>query len=426
MASILASSLRAGKKVQDSAGGDQHLSKVVELGGDYHLFFRIVEAEDGEADLVAGLVPGRVGDYDKIKTSFIPFRKGMFEVDEAGDIKDLTGLDKWARIARVLHKAEMNKELKAAEKEAESAAADLGKAIDTVALARKLEGIKLDYEGGEAANGQPIYPTKIPAISGIKRKLTTQLTIIKKLPNGVPDFKNAKYAVLELSNARRDELLTILGKPEYYDVEDGYLEVGYTYVGSDKKEAGKNAKFQGITKDLSFAKLYPVEWENKGKKIIDGMANGASIDEIAEVMVNRNRNLKGYSTVQEIISTYVEYLSKNAAIFGSIDMDAEETGWAAKDILEAGLVNDMPKIKSALEKIVAENESKEEEDENSEQEAKEEKSSKKKSAKQKEKEEMQEAAGLVEEGVKSLKQLQQKAPDTNLDSNDEMPDLGDM
>ena len=356
MASISANSLRSGKRAKDVQGSDPHLSKAVELNGQYRLFFRTWPVEDGLMDIAAAVVPGRSCDFDVCQTSYIPYTKDMYETDEIGVIDDKTPLKSWARIARVLHQAQCIREKKGAEAEAQRTAAELGSAVDPVSLARALEAIEIKFNGGKAADGTNIAPSKQAAISGMQQKMSTQLLVVKMQPNGAPDWKNSKYAVLEISKSRMTELITILDDPNFTDPNKDYLEVQYNYVGADKKSAGQAAKFQGIAESMSLAKMFPSDWETHGKKLVDGIAKGADLDATAEIMRSRNRNLKAGKGANDVISAIKTWCAKNAAVFASINFETDEVSWAAKDFLDSHLVDAIPSVKAKFEAIVQEQE----------------------------------------------------------------------
>ena len=354
MASILANSLRSGKRAKDSQGSDQHLSKVVELNGKYRLFFRTWEVEDGILDIAAAMVPGRSCNLDICGTTFVPYSPEMYKVEEAGQIEDLTALRSWSRISRVIFEAQCTREKKNAENEATRTAQELGQPIDQIALARALEGIELKYNGGKAADGTNIMPTERPAISGLQQKMSTQLLAVKLLPTGEPDWKNAKYAVLEFSNARIQELLSILDNPDYAYKTDGYLEVGYDYIGADKKAAGRAAKFQGIAESVSLAKIYPQSWEQFGKSLVAGIAKADTLEATAEIMRSRNRNLKGGKGPTDVISSFKAWCAKNAAVFASINFESDNVKFAAEDFLKENLLESVPNIKAKFETVLEE------------------------------------------------------------------------
>lgn len=359
MASIMTNSLRSGKRAQDAQGSDQHLSKIVELNGKYRLFFKKYSTEEGE-DIAAAMVPGRLCDKDICGTTFIPYSSDMYDVEESGEITDKTGMQAWARMSKVLYDAQCSREKKNKELEAQRTAEELGQSIDATSLSRALEAIELNYYGGEAANGERINPTKQPAVSNLKTKMSTRLCVVKILPNGAPDWKNVKYAVLELSKSRQNELITILDDPNYCIPECDYLEVGYDYVGADKQSAGRNAKLQAIAPSLSLATTDPTGWEQFGKKAVEAIAPSESLDKIAEFMKSRNRNFKGTKGPSDAISAIKTYCAKNAAIFASIDFTDDHVAWTAQDFLDAHLVDSLPKIKTQFEALAAQNKKAEE------------------------------------------------------------------
>lgn len=357
MASILSNSLLGGKKINDNSGTDSALSKTVELGGSYRIIFPKIVTEFG-TDLAAVMVPGRVLDNKVFKSSFVPFKESSYTVNDFGDVVDNTGLAAWARISRVLLNAQCSRELSNAEAEAQKSANDLGVPIDQKSLERTLEGIKLKYHGGEAADGTRIYPTANPLVSGLKKKLCTRLLVIKVDATGKPDFKAAKYASLELSKARVEELALILNNPEYINEGENYIEVAYSYIGADKKSAGQKAKFDGLVKTMTLKSQYPTEWAQYGQKLVDSLVVGNTPDEIAEFIRNKNMSLRSSKSVQDIVSQIRLWCASNIAVFTSIDYTSEEVERAAADFLETHLVDSIPKSKAQFEAVVAEKNSK--------------------------------------------------------------------
>lgn len=352
MANFRTSTLKAGKKVVDNMGTDPMFNKCRDLGGIYRIQFRQVPDGEGGVDLVAATVPGRVLNYDLCGSGFLALKPDMYELTDAGDIIDKTGLASWARISTVIHRARAAREKKNIAAEAERSAAELGKAVDAVSLNKNIEGIELRYFGGEAADGTKIYPKESPAISGVKYKMTTRALVIKLNPDSSPDYKNAKYATIELSDQKKNELIGILADPKNVDLTKDYLEVSYSFVGKDKDEAGRAAKFSAVNPTLYLEHEYPTEWQKTGKAMMENIATGNDVDAMAEMMMGKNRSLRFAKGPKDIVANLKVWLAKNEAVFGSIKMDDEATGWAAKDIIDEGLVDSVPLIKSQLQELV--------------------------------------------------------------------------
>lgn len=372
MASRVGGSLRQGKKARDNQGYDQSLSKLVALGEKYRLIFpkfeiqeEVVAMEDGEEvntlkgtgewDIRAAVVMGRTLNYKACGTGFIPYTDDMLNFDESTQqYSDATNLGLWARISGVLYEANYKREIKNAEAEAQRLSEETGQEIDRVSLQRKIEGIELRYHGGVAADGKTkVSPTESKDISGLQYKISTRIGVIKMKPDGTPDFKNAVYGVFEVSKTRQDELIALLDNPDYNDPNKSYIEVGYDYIGTDKKLAGKNAKFQGIANSISLSITNPDAWKEYGEAFVNGILPAKTEDEAITFLRSRNSNLRGGSTPNDIAVAYKKYLATNQAVFGSIDFEAEETGRAAKDFIELGLVDKLPKCLEKFKEIIA-------------------------------------------------------------------------
>ena len=181
--------------------------------------------------------------------------------------------------------------------------------------------------------------------------MTTRALVIKTNPDGSPDYKNAKYATIELSDQKKNELIGILADPKNVDPTKDYLEVSYSFVGKDKDEAGRAAKFSAVNPTLYLEHEYPTEWQKTGKAMMENIATGKDVDAMAEMMMSKNRSLRFAKGPKDIVANLNVWLAKNEAVFGSIKMDDEATGWAAKDIIDEGLVDSVPLIKSQLQEL---------------------------------------------------------------------------
>lgn len=366
-------SLRAGQRARDKAGSDQSLSKIVELNGKYRVFFRTFVIPDPDTgaptddkDIRAAVVPGRLCDFEVCGTGFIPYNQEMLDYDEdTGEYKDLTNLASWARIARVLFEASCVRDKKNAEAEAQRSAQELGKPIDTYQLQKKLDDIEIQYHGGKGADGKDIMPSKQVAISGIKWKVSTRIAVVKLNAQGAPEWKDAKYATFEISKQKGDQLANFLGKPDYCFADKDYLELGYDYIGADKKAAGQAATFQGISRELSLENKFPDDWAKYGKAFISGIIPDGDGATIVNFLRARNMSLKNSADVKSAIASFTKWCATNQAIFGSINFEDETTSKAAVDFLESHLLDGLDLIKNKMQTLADASKKKEDSGESS-------------------------------------------------------------
>lgn len=402
--------IRRGKAEAAKSTTDNHLSKVVELNGKYRLFFPKFVDEQGNYDIMADIVQGRPMDYDITGSSYIMYDERMCRELPGGGFEDTTEMPKWARIGRVLFDAQCIREKKAKENEAATAAKALGKDIDTVSLSRALEGIELDYHGGKDPAGNKVMPKKQPPIGSLKSKTTTRLLIIKLNADDTPDWGSAQYAVLELSNARLDELIQLCNDNAYNGGDKPYLEVGYNYSGTNKQTAGQNAKLQGISSELALCKLYAEKWEEIGKAKVEQIVPGTTVEEKIGLIRAKNRNTKYSPSVGDVISKIKKWCATEAAIFASIDFESETTIRAAKDFLDANLLDTIPVIKEKFVELLKEHDDKEAEAPNLTSE---------------EQDAVAQFQTVREAEAVSLGAIMQAAPEVKLDS-DDFEDIGDL
>jgi hypothetical protein len=293
------------------------------------------------------MVPGRSLDAKALGRVFIPIEGDLISVDEYGKFKDMSGLDAWARMARVLFDAQCIREKKAVEAEARRAAEDLGQEINSADLSKSLEKIELEYHGGKAADGTNIMPKKRPIISGLQLKMTNQLLVVKLDAKGAPDVANINYAFLEISDSRAKKLLSFCNDVNYYDPTTGVLEFGLDYSGKDKQEAGRN-DYTPIAHSLSLKTQYPEVWEKDILPKVEGLVKGNSPLETARLMRSKNRSVSTSVSPSEVITAFKKWASTNTAVYGSIDWESEDVKRSAKDFLDNGLLEAAPKVKEKM------------------------------------------------------------------------------
>lgn len=342
-------SLAVGMGIKDKQKDNQALSKVLELNGKYRIFCRVTEDNGVQTPIVA-MVPGRSLDAKALGRVFIPIEGDLISVDEYGKFKDMSGLDAWARVARVLFDAQCAREKKAVEAEAAKAAEELGKELDPVKLNESLQKIELEYHGGKAADGTNIVPKKRPIISSLQLKMTNQLLVVKLDAKGAPDVANINYAYLEISDSRARKLLSFCNDANYYDPTTGILEFGLDYTGKDKQEAGRN-DYQAIAHSLSLKTQYPDIWESDILPKIEGLVQGKTPQETAMLMRSKNRNVSSSVSPNEVIIAFKKFAATNTAVYGSIDFESDDVKRSAKDFLENGLLDGAPKIKAKMQEV---------------------------------------------------------------------------
>lgn len=357
---IIEGTMRKGKAIRDNAGYDSKLNKTVALNSTNRLFMRLtpkVNEETGETeymDLISAIVPGRSCNYDVCNTSFIKLDDKQMEYDPSSKKwKDISGLDAWARIAKVLHAAECANQKQIKEFEAKAVAEATKQPVDSTKLQSSLDIIDRKYFGGKDEAGKNVMPDVSPIISGLQFKTTTQVLVVPVSGEGdVPDFEKARTAYIELSNDRISELIGILDDRKYCGLDDEFLEIEYKFYGKDTKEAGRKAKFTGVTPEYRLSKLHPDLWASQGKKALDKMVKGSTVMETADLMAGRNIGLSGNKSVSDIEACVRKYCSTNPAVISCIAIDTDEVKLAAKDLVAKGLVDGIPDIKNSLQELI--------------------------------------------------------------------------
>lgn len=347
---IIASGLRKGNSIKANQGYDMRFSKAKELNCKYRLFFRTVTV-DGITDVVAPAVPGRKCDYDVMGTSFIQLDNSQVELDENGKFIDHTGLDTWSSICKVLHKAACVQEKRAKEAEYEATAKAAGTEINAAELEKALDAINAKYYGVKI-NNTNVAPEVQPILSNLTTMFFTQAIVVKLDATGAPIWKEAKRVTINLSGKAAQSLMKAADDKSYHQEGHDYIELGYDFIGADKKTAGQQASYVPIANSMALEVMFPDSWAAEGKAVIDTLANGTDPDKIGEQMIARAIDFRNKVSVADVISNLRKYCSTHAAVLTSIDMEDEATKWYAKDIVETGLVDKLPKIKEGLMELI--------------------------------------------------------------------------
>lgn len=365
-------SLKQGKRMSSRPQFIQNLSKDAIPGRTYRLFFPKVKTpildEDGndtgktEENFMLSYVVGRDVNFEIFNhVSFMTYKNEWFEMQDINSFKDLTGVDSYARIMRAAFEAACEKEKADAEKQARELAEQNGGKMDERALYRKLDNIDMKYHGRPAEDGVPaVYATEKPAIGGLHGMLITEcLRVPMKTDTNTPDWTQATYHYKKCSGQFIQKLIDIMDNPAHNRPDSDYIEITFKY-GSDgqkKSEAGRDSNYDPVTKDLSLETLYPDDWTENGRPKVDAIAGG---DRDAETAAESIMKEAGFSNIrltpQELASTVKKWAASNLAIFAKMNMDAQETQRAAKDLVTSGVLDGLSDIKAKVEQMVEEQE----------------------------------------------------------------------
>lgn len=365
MAKLSKVGLQESKKARQNLGTDDNLSKLVELNGSYRIFARMFnttegcEDENGNPlepawDMLSIARLGRTADYNVCGTSFIVYDDSMAMLDdETGKPVDLVGLDPWKRIGAVLHAAQATREKKNAEAEAERTARELGEDIDSGALKKKLDEIDLKYFGGKVGD-KNIMAEVQPPLSKFVWKTLTQIALVPLDGSGVPQWKNARYGILEISSTRDNQIRTAINNKDYYTPGEEFIELSYVYAGANKNEAGRSAALTGVAKSLRLETVYPELWASSGKNFVNGIVKGSTAEDTANLMANRSKSLSRKTDPNSVVTSIRKYFATSKALAAAIDIEADTTKYAAIDLIDSGLLDIVPGVKEKIAKLADE------------------------------------------------------------------------
>lgn len=350
---VLASTLGKATKLRSAQGTVQNMSKVMELGNSYRIFIPTVLTDQGAPDILIATVPGRKLNYEKLGRSFIALDD--YDVDENDKVTDLSGLQPYSRISRVLFDAARREEIAKTEREAKATADQMGTEIDVVALKQAIREIDLRYNGDRDVK-PAIYATENPLISKVTLETATEVVLVPLDTEKKPIWSKAQSAALPISAKKEAQLTSLVHNPDYCDPNAGYLEVSFDYVGTDKKTAGQNAVFQGVSNELSLKNKFPDDWKANSKEVII-----SRLVKTAEAIASRNMTMSSRTTVKEVIELFNKYVSKHPLILLNIDFESDTTKGVAKDMVDLKVAADVPKVQERLISLVQENGTQEEE-----------------------------------------------------------------
>lgn len=365
-------SLKQGKKMSSRPQFVQSLSKNAIPGRTYRLFFPKVKTavfdENGnntgetEDNFMLSYVVGRDLDFEVFnKVSFMTYKAEWYEMQDINSFKDKTGTDSYARIMRAAFEAQCEKEKADAEAQAKELASQNGGKVDERALYRKLDNIDMKYHGRPAEDGvAAVFATVKPAIGGLRGMLITEcLRVPMKTDTNTPDWSQASYHYKRCSQSFIQQLIDIMDNPAYNRPDADYIEITFKYGSDGQKasEAGRDSSYTPVSRDLALETLYKSEWDEVGKAKVDAIAGGDRDADAAAEAVMKDAGFSNIRiTPQELASSVKKWSSNNLAIFTKMDMEAQETQRAAKDLVTCGILDGLSDIKAKVEKMVEEQE----------------------------------------------------------------------
>lgn len=351
---IRITSTREAQKVQSSQRSKQSLGKkTLELGREYTLLFPKKNNEIAAAGIV-----GRTCDFDSVGVGFGRIADSQMEINpETGRIKDNSGMQGWAQLSNLLYKAAMAKEIFDKTEEAKKIAEQTSSPIDEAALAQAIAKVKLAYEGApRQGEEKAIMPTKQRLVSGqVNFSIFTEAVLIPLDKHLKPEFDKAIAVEVRLSNTKQQELNTILDNPGYHDVNDpdGYLEIKFSFTGTDAKEAGKKS-YQGVEESVRKVDLTKVDgvYVDAGVKSISHLIKDTTND--YDIMFARAGTVSFAQTAADVEAGMRKYLANNRMLPLYIDMEDEATKRQASNILNLGVFKDNTKQYAELQAMVEE------------------------------------------------------------------------
>ena len=160
-----------------------------------------------------------------------------------------------------------------------------------------------------------------------------------------PDWANVTTAAFDIRNRKAAQITTLINNKDYCPEGSKFLEVGWTWAGKDPTEAGSNATLQGIAHELSLAVKFPESWE-ANKDVVDMLPKNS------ESIAARNMTMSSRTTPKEVVELFKKYMLGHAITLTYINYEDEITKAAAKDIIDFGIVDELPKVQDRLLALV--------------------------------------------------------------------------
>ena len=325
----------------------------LELNKEYVLLF----PKKNNKVVVSGIV-GRGCSHKDLGFTFARIADSQMEVnEETGRIKDNSGMGTWAMLSNILYKASQRKEEKEAEQNAINMANLTGAKVDDVALRQQLEKIDIAYNGRpKVGDEQAILPSRSRLVSSsVQFSIFTEAVLIPLDKELKPEFDKASGVEVSLSPTKVEQINGILKNSNYNNMDDpdGFLEIKFSYMGKDRKEAGKN-KYMGVepaVRKVNFSKDDNGEYVDNGTRMIAHLLNNTSHSD--EMMFSRSGTVSFAKTSADLEAAMRKFLASNKILSAYIDLEAEDVKRNAKTIMDLNCVfgKDTKQYKELLEII---------------------------------------------------------------------------
>lgn len=332
------------EELRGQQGTDKFLSSAIDNHNTYRAFVPIVSDGRGGYTVAAATVVGRNLDYDALSSSFVLID---YDVNDLGQVRDITGLDRLSRISGVLYEAAYKRAVAREQREARVAAEEMKRPVDEGALSIALNKLDMEYHGG-IVNGQRIRPTAKQCIGQVSVTAITNLSVIKIGADGQPEKTTPTRVALVLSSTKINQFKAGLKKMTQEDIDRGFLEFNYVYDGEDKTAAGRDAKFEYIEPARWLQNTVPLWHGEYGTDI------KARLLYSQEQIAAKNRNISFTPDVNDVVIRFKEYVSKQSMLMPYIDTTSTLTKNAAEDLLNYDVVNSYDELRKQLIMLASE------------------------------------------------------------------------
>lgn len=328
-----------------------------ELNNRYRVFLPQFQFEglDGKmAEQMATLtVAARQFSYKDLGVFSYVYDSDELEIHDDDSFTDLTELRSIERLAQVLHTSLFNAEVASAEKRAREEAQEAGVEINQDALAKGREKIEEKFYGNKDTH----KTAEVKPIVGRAEKYTYTIGVfIPMTVQGVPEWEKATVGIWQLTATRQDALAALYKAEAYKFSGNPFIEFSFDYKGDTKQEAGRKAKYEFITPDLSLATKFENDWKIYGQPLVEKLPTGTP-QEMANSIIARCGALHNRNSVSDILSKFYAHVSTmQTAVVALKKLDDDYLKKNKKYINMIPTLSNYPAIKAHIDSIVDETE----------------------------------------------------------------------